>query len=298
MRNIAIFGRNIHDNFIQHLLQIMQKLQDSHIEIWLERNIIEFLKDKGDTVSFKGEFNETNLKTINPELLLCIGGDGTFLDAIAFIIGTEIPILGINNGRMGFLANISCANLEKNLEDIVNKNYKIQHRDLLTLEVNGQKIKDLNYALNEVSILKSEKSSLLTIKTYLGNDYLTDYWADGIVIATPTGSTAYSLSGGGPILCPQCKNIIITPISPHNLSIRPLVLPNNVEISIEVECRSDFFMLSTDSKIKKMPKDCKIKIFNAPFSVKTVKLNGSNFYKTLREKLRWGEDFRNKNNNF
>lgn len=298
MRNIAIFGRNIHKNFIEHLLQIMQKLQDSHIDIWLESNIIKFLKNNGNTLSFKGKFDETNLKDINPELLLCIGGDGTFLDAIAFIVGTDIPILGINSGRMGFLANISCTNLEKNLEDIVNKNYEIQHRDLLTLEVNGQKIKDLNYALNEVSILKSEKSSLLTIKTYLGDDYLTDYWADGIVIATPTGSTAYSLSGGGPILCPQCKNIIITPISPHNLSIRPLVLPNNVKISIAVECRSDFFMLSTDSKIKKMPKDCKIEIFNAPFSVKTIKLNGSNFYKTLREKLRWGEDFRNKNNNF
>ena len=205
----------------------------------------------------------------------------------------SIPLMGINSGRLGFLSDISRDEIDKALTDILEGNYIVDERTVLELEVCSNNVSEYKYALNEITVTKLDSSSMINIHTYVNNEYLNTYWADGLIVATPTGSTAYSLSVGGPILTPDSENFVISPIAPHNLTVRPLVVPDNHSIQLQVEGRGLHFLTSVDSKSEAIYFSVVLKIRKAPFKVKTIRLNDHTFFSTLRNKLMWGVDKRN-----
>ena len=229
------------------------------------------------------------------DFVICIGGDGTILRAASYVNNLSIPIIGVNTGRIGFLAKIQATKIDAAINAIINKKYVISERALVKISTrtkNG-KTKKLGYALNEISITRKNTTSLITIETKLNDNYLNTYWADGLIIATPTGSTGYSLSCGGPIIMPDSKNLVITPIAPHNLNVRPLVVPNNTKISIKISGRENEFFVSLDSKITTLSNKNIISIKKASHTIKMIELEKEDFLETLRDKLFWGKDRRN-----
>lgn len=294
---VAIFGRNINEDFLSYLKGLIDQLKTRGVELIGEEGFVRFLEEKYSYSGvFDAEFNRNNLLGRNPELLLSIGGDGTFLDSVVYVKDSGIPILGVNTGRLGFLANVSVSEIDQAVEAICSGRYTVEKREILCLEVDGEVLPGFDFALNEVSVLKTETSSLLKIHAYIGEVYLTTYWADGLIVATPTGSTAYSLSGGGPIVSPDCNNIILTPVCPHNLSMRPLVVPGRAVIRLIVEGRAGEFVLSMDSKVKRMEDNRELRVCSGNSGINVVKLGHHNYYETLRNKLMWGEDKRNESN--
>lgn len=235
-----------------------------------------------------------NLESDN-DYLFSIGGDGTLLRSIPFVNDSQIPILGINTGRLGFLTSLQKESLNEALDKFFEKKFKLVKRSLLAvkLSTSSTEIEKFSYALNEISINRKNTTSMLNLATRIDNEFLTNYWADGLIIATPTGSTGYSLSSGGPILTPETGVIILNPIAPHNLNIRPLIVPDNAEIEISVDGRGEGHLLSLDFRIITVEKGTQIHVKKAPFSVFTVELEGDNYFKTLRDKLFWGYDARN-----
>jgi NAD+ kinase len=205
----------------------------------------------------------------------------------------EIPILGINTGRLGFLATTPKEKIEQALTDLLNRNYKIDARTLIKMESNRPIFQDIDFALNEFGILKTDSSSMITVHTYVDGDYLNSYWADGLIVATPTGSTGYSLSCGGPIVLPHSNNFIITPVSAHNLNVRPLIVSDQSEITFKIESRSNKFLVSLDSKSESVDNDVKLTVRKEDFQAKLVTFSYSNYFDTLRQKLNWGLDLRN-----
>ena len=237
----------------------------------------------------------SNIDEINEKIdyLICFGGDGTILNASTIVKDSETPIVGINTGRLGFLATISKDKLSTLLENLTNKNYKLSNRTLLNIESNNNVIPN-PFALNEISVCAKENTSMINIKVLLNEEYLNTYWADGVIISTPTGSTGYSLSCGGPIIMPESNNFVITPIAPHNLNVRPLVISDEHVITIEVldkDIRK--YLLSMDSRNQYINKNLSIRIKKASYSIKLVEIDSINYSKTLREKLLWGLDKRN-----
>jgi len=230
------------------------------------------------------------------DYLFSIGGDGTLLRSITFVKDTEIPILGINTGRLGFLTSLQKESLNEALDKFFGEKYKLVKRALLAVELSSPsvEIEKFGYALNEISINRKNTTAMLSIATQIDKEYLTTYWADGLIISTPTGSTGYSLSSGGPILTPETEGIVLNPIAPHNLNIRPLVVPDKAEIEISVDGRGEDHLLSLDSRIFTLENGTLISIKKALFSVFTVELDGDNYFKTLRDKLFWGYDARNR----
>lgn len=291
---VAIFGRSIHVDFLPYLKTLVDRLKEREVTLVCEEGFLRFLEDTYNYKDvFDGAFDRDSFSERRPELLLSIGGDGTFLDSVAYVRDSGVPILGVNTGRLGFLANVPVTEVEQAVEAVCCGRYSRERRDVLCLEVDGEVMDGFDIALNEVSVLKTETSSLLKIHAYIGEVYLTTYWSDGLIVATPTGSTAYSLSGGGPIVSPDCKNIILTPVCPHNLSMRPLVVPNDAVVRLVVEGRSDEFVLGMDSRVRKV-KDChELRIFSGRGGINMVKLESHGYYETLRNKLMWGEDKRN-----
>jgi NAD+ kinase len=227
-------------------------------------------------------------------MALSVGGDGTFLRTAARINHQDIPILGINTGRLGFLADISGNEIEATLEEIFKNYYLIEAKTLLKLYTDGKSYSGYNYALNEIAILKRDTSSMITVHTRLDEEYLTSYQADGLVIATPTGSTAYSMSVNGPIIVPQSHSIVLSPGAPHSLNVRPLVVPDSTVITLNVESRSDSFLVALDGRSEVLPVKTELKIGKADYYTKVIKRHNHTFYQTLREKLMWGADARMK----
>lgn len=227
--------------------------------------------------------------------LITIGGDGTILRAATFIRNSNIPIIGINAGRLGFLATIQESNIENYLEKLFTNEYTLSERSLVCLDAtpNNKDIEEINFALNEITVSRKDTTSMITIDTYINNEYLTSYWADGLIISTPTGSTGYSLSCGGPVLMPTANTFIITPIAPHNLTARPLVIPDNVEIKLKVTGREEQYLVSLDSRITSVSNQTELKISKGDFTIKMVEFPDESFLKTIRKKLLWGEDKRN-----
>ena len=240
--------------------------------------------------------DETTRLDHSVEVVLTIGGDGTLLKGITYVRELEIPILGINAGRLGFLATAHKDRLPEVVEQLRNKSYSVIERSVIeaVYSDNGEMVDPVNVALNEISVTLKNTASMITIDTELGNEFLSSYWADGLIIATPTGSTGYSLSCGGPVIVPTAKNLVITPIAPHNLNARPLVIPEDTEVKLTVSGREQKYLLSMDSHIKSMPNERAITVRKASFVVKMICLKGDSFVKTLRNKLLWGEDKRNK----
>ena len=227
------------------------------------------------------------------ELFLSIGGDGTLLESVTHIGRLEIPILGINTGRLGFLATISKNATEEALKKIFEGAFTLDQRSLLKLETNKDIFGALNFALNDFTIVKKDSSAMITIHTSIDGEFLNSYWADGIIVSTPTGSTGYSLSCGGPLIFPRSANFVITPVSPHNLTVRPIVLSDASEITIQVEGRSKRFLASLDSRVAPVDSAVIMKVSKADFKVNLVQLEGTHYFKTLRQKLNWGLDVRN-----
>jgi NAD+ kinase len=261
------------------------------MEPQLTGGLTEWLVRKGVGV----EFPVLTTEMVNgQDLDLCIGlgGDGTLLDTVALVGRSGIPILGINLGRLGFLSNVRLEDVDGALADLRSGRYSLQDRSLLEVIDHADELGAHNFALNEVSISKRDSASMIAVHVHLGADYLNTYWADGLIIATPTGSTAYSLSCGGPILYPTSDALVINPISPHNLNVRPFVVPDHFTIRLQLEARSDKCLLNLDSRSVTVDGDSQVTIRRAPFTVKMVQLEEQDFLHTLRTKLHWGLDQR------
>jgi NAD+ kinase len=273
--------------------------------------LIEYLKNRNAVVFFEKDFYESVLKISNIDiesfrcdtfkildnsfdLLISIGGDGTILRAITYVKDLNIPIVGINTGRLGFLATIPMNKVEKALDEIFEGNYRISKRSLLAITVGeGEAVFDLNFALNEITVSRKNTTSMISVETWLDDEYLTSYWADGLIVSTPTGSTGYSLSCGGPVIMPESDSFVLTPIAPHNLNARPLVISSNKIIKLKVSGREDEHLVSLDSRIKTLPNNTTITIQKAPFNMHMIELKDERFIETLRKKLLWGADQRN-----
>jgi NAD+ kinase len=227
------------------------------------------------------------------DLAFSIGGDGTFLRTVAYIRDSGVPILGINTGRLGFLANIGDELFEDALELVRQKRYDFQKRSLLRVETERSIYGSDNVAMNEVTLLKKDTSSMITVNTFLDDKYLNSYWADGLIVATPTGSTAYNLSCGGPIVTPGCQVHIITPIAPHNLNVRPVVVPDNMPIKLRIEGRERNYLISLDGNAKSIRQNEEVLIRKAEYMINVIKLEDTNFLDTIRNKMSWGKDQRN-----
>ena len=227
------------------------------------------------------------------DLMVCIGGDGTLLEAVTHVGASGVPILGINTGRLGFLATTSKGNIQTAIDQVLEGRHSTEERTLVELETSEDIFKGFNYALNEFAIIRKDSSSMITIHAYLGETYINTYWADGLMVSTPTGSTGYSLSCGGPIVLPDTNNFIITPVSPHNLNIRPLVIPNSSELTFKIDSRDTNVLVSLDSRSATVSSETKLRIKKADFKIKLINLKNSSYLETLRSKLGWGFDKRN-----
>ncbi len=292
---VALFGQFYHKNSESSIQTLLDILKSKFIDIYVENNFFTNIDDE-KSINFKaGDFKTFDNLDASFDLLISIGGDGTMLRAITYVHDLEIPIVGINTGRLGFLATIPQHKIENAIDDIINKNYHISERSLLVIETNprNESFRTMNFALNEIAVSRKNTTSMITVETKLDGEYLTSYWADGLIVATPTGSTGYSLSCGGPVIMPEASNFVITPIAPHNLNARPLVIPDYTEIKLKVSGRETNFLVSLDSRITTLDNTTSITIRKAPFRIKMIEPKDESFLDTLRKKLLWGEDKRN-----
>jgi NAD+ kinase len=291
---VAVFGTTVSDSFTPVLNEFFGFLKANNIEVQLYKPFYTFLVDELKTEPFYTSFFNSYRDFKNScDYIFSVGGDGTFLHSVLRIRNFDIPVVGVNSGRLGFLADISENQVQNALTQIFNHNYSIVERTMLQVDFCGMDNLDFNFALNEMTVLKTDTSSMINIYAYLGNELLNNYWADGLIIATPTGSTAYSLSVGGPILTPDSENFVITPLASHNLTVRPLVVPDNYEIELKVEGRGTHFLTSLDFRSVTVELSTVIKVKKANFKLKTLQLPGQTFFNTLRNKLMWGIDRRN-----
>lgn len=290
---IAIYARNTNDNISEHIQFLFHKLNEYKTEIYIHETYYKFAKQKLNISGDIKTFNSHNDLKGKVDCLLSLGGDGTFLETISYIRDSNIPILGINTGRLGFLANVAKTEIGNAIDDLVNKKFSLEKRALLSVTQPKNLFGEVNYGLNELTILKKDSSSMITIHAYINDEYLNSYFADGLIVATPTGSTAYSLSCGGPLVMPGSQNFVITPIAPHNLNVRPLVISDNNKITLKVEGRSPNYLLSLDSRSEVIDASIEITIQKADFYVQLIKLENQNFFNTIRNKLMWGLDKRN-----
>ena len=290
---IALFGTTFSENFNKYIQHLINKLEAEKIQICVEESFLEFIKEKlrfkNEIITFK---NHEELK-IQADILFSIGGDGTLLKAASYVRDSNIPIMGINTGRLGFISSIAPDQIDEAINDLLKNNYKTDRRTLLTLTTSNNLFKNKNFALNEVAIVKKDTSSMVKIDAYVDNEFLNTYWADGLIVSTPTGSTGYSLSCGGPIIMPGTNNIIITPIAQHNLNVRPIVINDNSIIKLKVEDRDQLALVSLDSCSRAFDSSIELIIKKADFRITLIEPQGNSFTSTIRHKLMWGIDKRN-----
>ncbi len=293
---IGIYGQFYHENSETYIQHILSALQQKNIEVLIEENFLEIINQNDEITNNFSGFETFRELDGSFDLFFSIGGDGTILKSITFVGHLDIPIVGINTGRLGFLATIQKEEISESISEILDGNYFISKRSLLTVSTDPKtdEIDDtLNYALNEIAVNRKNTTSMIKVETAVNGNHLTSYWSDGLIISTPTGSTGYSLSCGGPVIDPSTNSMIITPIAPHNLNARPLVLPDDCVLTLNVSGRENSFLLSLDSRIATIANETTLTIRKAPFSIKLVQLADDSFIKTLRKKLLWGEDKRN-----
>lgn len=290
---VAIYGRKLKLEVKEDVKLLFSLLIEKNFKIVVYKPFYEHLQElfgidfPVDTFSTRDEITE------EVEFVFSLGGDGTILDTVSWVGENEIPIVGINMGRLGFLASISLNKITEVVEAIENGTYVIDKRNMLTVEANHSLFENSPFALNEFTIQRSDTSSMITVHTYLNGQHLNSYWADGLIISTATGSTGYSLSCGGPIIYPNNENFIITPVAPHNLNVRPLVVSDEVVLSFQVEGRTKKFLTTLDSRVETIDNSFEIAVKKAPFQAHLVRLNDMNFLNAIKEKLNWGEDLRN-----
>ena len=292
---IGIYGQFYHKNSETHIQAILNVLQNKGVEIVVEKNFLALMRENQSFHTDLSNLASFTKLDKSYDLFFSIGGDGTILKSITFVRDLDIPIVGINTGRLGFLATIQKQDITSSITEILDGNYYLSERSLLSIETSptNREITPLNFALNEVAVNRKNTTSMIKVETTINSEYLTSYWSDGLIISTPTGSTGYSLSCGGPVIEPSNESIILTPIAPHNLNVRPLVVPDNSVVTLKVSGRDDTHVLSLDSRILTLENETVITIKKAPFTIKFVQPIEESFIKTLRKKLLWGEDKRN-----
>ena len=286
----ALFGNTYQAKKSAHVIRLLSILKQYNAVVYINREFYHFLVDEQNMdIQAAGVFDGNDFEA---DMVLCMGGDGTFLKAASYVGNKNIPILGINTGRLGFLADVSPEEMEDTFKDIYNHNYKVEDRSVLQVISNGQPLKGYPCGLNEIAILKRDSSSMIAIHTSINGAYLTTYQADGLVIATPTGSTAYSLSIGGPVIVPHSNTIAITPVAPHSLNVRPIVINDDWEITLDVESRSHNFLIAIDGRSETCREGTRLTIRKADYNIKVVKRTNHVFFHTLRDKMMWGADGR------
>ncbi|MFO7826132.1 MAG: NAD kinase [Cyclobacterium sp.] len=290
--NVLLHGINILPEFQNYIQQLIQIFEKQGVRVLMTKSLYQCMgKDSKKHALPSLLTSNTPLDSL--DFVLSIGGDGTLLDTISLIGAHQTPILGINTGRMGFLATIAKEEIELAVKDLLADRYSLEDRSLVCLESSIPLFDGMNFGLNEFTIHKRDTSSMITVHTYIDGDYLNSYWADGLIVSTPTGSTGYSLSCGGPLISPLAKNFVITPVSPHNLNVRPIVVSDDSEISFKIEGRSEKFLVSLDSRSTPIDASVTLKVKKEKFVAKLVKFHNYSFFDTLRQKLNWGYDMRN-----
>ncbi len=292
---VVIYGKTIKEGNLDFIQTLFDTLHDRDINVFV---FVPYLRLMGDRIKQKkdvGAFeSHLDLKTKNIDFMITLGGDGTILNAISEIRDNGVPVLGINLGRLGFLASVEKSRMAQAIDLLIHDRFSIELRTLLFLETNDDKLfGDYKVALNDFTILKRDTSSMITVNTFINGAYLTTYWADGIIISTPTGSTGYNLSCGGPIIFPGSGNFVITPVAPHNLNVRPIVISQDSVVSFEVDGRADSFLCTLDSRFETVGQTHQLAIRKNDYMMKLVQLEDKSFLTTIREKLAWGKDSRN-----
>ncbi len=290
---IALFGKNFADDRFFYFQQLIEKLEQSGISMMIYSPFYNFVKNKAIFTEIPEVFADYHQLPGNADFLFSIGGDGTMLDSISLIRDSGIPLMGINLGRMGFLSSISKSEIGPAIDAIRRNDYSLNKRSLLSVETPGNLFGELNYGLNEFTINKKDSGSMILVHVFVDDLLLNSYWADGLIIATPTGSTAYSLSCNGPIITPESENFVITPIAPHNLTVRPVVIPDKSVIKIKVDGRMSQYLVGLDSRSAVIESSAELLVKKAPFCVNLVQRTNDNFFTTIRQKLLWGHDIRN-----
>ncbi len=289
---IGVHGKEFTRQSAPFIHRIFEILSHHGAELFVSSKFAGFLK-QGAFRSFKWQLYKPEEKLPRLDMLMSIGGDGTLLESVSHIGKTQTPVLGINTGRLGFLATISRDETEHSLEHVFQKSYSLDKRALLQLDTGPKLFGNMNFALNDFTVVKKDTSSMITIHTFIDGEFLNSYWADGIIVSTPTGSTGYSLSCGGPLIFPRSGSFVLTPVSPHNLTVRPIVVSDTSEISFRVDGRSKKFLATLDSRIATVDNTVELTVRKADFTVNLVQLEGQHYFKTLRQKLNWGLDIRN-----
>ena len=290
---VAVFGRNFPPYARENIATMFSKFNSLNVEIWVYKSLFEFLQQKaGLRPEVAGLFTSHDDLPDGIDFLFSLGGDGTFLDTVKLVRDSGIPVLGVNTGRLGFLSYISQENMTESLESVFSGNFDIEERMLLKVDVPGVELGDRDVALNDVRIYKNS-GSLITIHVKVNDEFLSAYWADGVLLSTPTGSTAYNLSVGGPIVVPESSTFVLSPIAPHNLTVRPLVLPDSATLQMSVDTRDNQFQLAIDSRIIDLEVGAMVNIRKAEYALKMIRIENISFYSTLRNKLMWGADKRN-----
>ncbi len=290
---VAVFGRNFPPYARENIATMFSKFNMLNVDVWVFEPLMDFLQKKaGLRPKIAGLFTSHEDLPEGLDFLFSLGGDGTFLETVNLVRDSGIPVLGVNIGRLGFLSYISQENMDESLESVFSGNYDIEERMLLQVEVPGVDLDDMAVALNDVRIYKTS-GSLITIHVKINQEFLSAYWADGLLLSTPTGSTAYNLSVGGPIVVPESNTFVLSPIAPHNLTVRPLVLPDSAVLQLSVDTRDSQFQLAVDSRTIDLDVDATVTIRKAGYSLKMIRIENISFYSTLRNKLMWGADRRN-----
>ena len=292
MTRIGIHGKDFQNKSSRFLEKVLDHLKKKQVEIWVSSKFLkQFKSSRIQDYQLRAFDQGDHLHQLDS--FLSLGGDGTLLESVTYIGKAETPILGINTGRLGFLATISREDVEKSIDELLNNNFTIDSRSLLRLVSAPKLFGNLNFALNDFTIMKKDTSSMITVHVHVDGELLNSYWSDGIIVSTPTGSTGYSLSCGGPLVHPKSESFVITAVSPHNLGTRPIVLADDAELSFHIEGRSKKYLISLDSRFETVDESVKLKIKKEKFRVKLIRLSSQNYFNTLRQKLNWGVDIRN-----
>lgn len=289
----AIHGRPFNEDNVPYVQHLLDYLQQKNIPLIINQSFVDYLQQTSIVLPGSYKVFTTKEDLGNTTLMLSIGGDGTILEAATYVGPKEIPLIGINTGRLGFLATTPREEIEKSIDELIAGDYKISERTLIKLVSDEDLFEGVNFAMNEFALIKRDSSSMIIVHTYIDGEFLNSYWADGLIVSTPTGSTGYSLSCGGPLVHPKTENFIITPLSPHNLNVRPMIVPDSSHISFKIEGRNQNFLISLDSRSKIVSSNIELSIKKEFFKIKLVELKNYNYYKTLRNKLNWGLDARN-----
>lgn len=291
---VAIYSRGVENDQQKDINHLFEELIANGIEpVFFQDFFNQFYSAINLDNSKYSTFNCAEDLDDSFECMISLGGDGTLLDTVTMVRDNGIPILGINYGRLGFLANLGKEEIDAAMDAIANRKYVIDKRSLIHLEANVPLFGKTPYGLNEFSIHKKDSSPMIKIHTYLNGEFLNTYWSDGLIVATPTGSTGYSLSCNGPVVFPDSQSFVITPVAPHNLNIRPIIVPDNTIISFELEGRTDGFLITLDSRREIISKEVQLAVKKENFDIKLIRMNENHFLQTLRSKLSWGLDKRN-----